>query len=253
MPPIALKAHFNDYDHFSETVVSWDSDFIQLDSGKFETRLFQYMNSNISLMALDLNRLIHQRACTPQELWTFAILDGSGCDFILKNRVVNQSSIIIFSPGSEIDCVSSPGFSLYTFSFTEQQILETANKLQLTNIYYLLSSVKSNVQKVISSELVVFRNELLLFIQMLQSCSFEKLPDISDEQSFDILSSLLKLLNNTEPSSSKIILSNRNKSIKKVEEFINDTEQSRIINVSELLDITQVSERINKKKGQIPL
>lgn len=243
MSPITLKAHFNDYDLFSEKFISWDSDFIQLDSGKFGTSLFQYINNNVSIMTMDLNRLIHQRATTPQGVWTFVIIDSHSCQFILKNKTVNQASIVVFSPGSEIDVVTFPGFSIYSFSFTEQQILETANKLQLPNIYYLLSSIKSNVQGVISSELALFRNEMIQFIQMLQSHSFEKIPDIADDQSFDILSSLLKLLNKTEPTSLKVILSNRNKAIKKVEEFIKDSDQNRIISISELLDLTHVSER----------
>lgn len=242
MKSFRINTQFQDYDSFVDQVCSWDLNFIQLNSGKFHAELFQYGDPEFLLSSLSIDRTMHQKGTAPG-LWTFGIPMSGSSEIIWKNILTESNSIIVYSPGSELEAISKSGFSVYTFSFSERTIITVANYLKIYDIHKLLSRIKDSVQRVISSDLDSFRIEMGYLITRLKGAEENQLTTSDNLFSLDILCSILKLLQLGKPERRRPSINNRFKAIKKVEEFINDSEKDINITIPELIEISEVSER----------
>ncbi|MCW8931474.1 MAG: helix-turn-helix domain-containing protein [Gammaproteobacteria bacterium] len=238
-----ISSKFDNFDSFSEIVHSWDLDFIQLKSGKFHSELFQYVNTDFLLTSVNFNKSIHQRGTAPKNLWTFGVPKQQSSEFTWKNSLVQQDSIVIYAPSSELEAITHSNFSVYTFSFPERFIINVANYLGISDIHMMLSSIKNSVQKVAIPELNLLRSQISNFLLRLNTSEDTQLNNSDDMFSMEILSTILKLLETGKAQSKKTSIASRFKAIKKAEEFINDSMFNDNINIPKLLEITQVSER----------
>jgi len=134
-----LKTSFDDFDQLSHAVHAWDLDFRQLDMGECKAELLQFANGNILLGNARFNRRIDQRGSAPPENWTFAIFSAQSSSIIWHEQEIPNNSIIVYKPGSEIDCISRPGFEVYTLSFPEDFLNEIGAKLGLAEIRKLVN------------------------------------------------------------------------------------------------------------------
>ena len=119
---ISTQYKLNNMETFAELVRAWDLDFRQLDCGKFQVDLFQVFFKNLQFSHTRLNRKINQQGSPPKTHWTFSIFDDLAGPFKHQGNELSPNDIMVFSPGSEIDCLSENGFSMFTFAISENDI-----------------------------------------------------------------------------------------------------------------------------------
>ena len=123
---------------FNMTVRSWNLDFLQLNTGRFSANLKQYISEDFQLGYGKFNKVIKQEGFSPEGVWSFTFVND--VKLYWRNYRVQPKSVIIYSPGSEINAVSDPGFEVMTFSISEKYLLDIIKKLKMENIFSLLRS-----------------------------------------------------------------------------------------------------------------
>lgn len=135
-----LNDRFADFEEFAQATRAWDLNFVQLDRGDFETQIIQVGKEDILFSRGTFNRFINQQGSPPPGLWTFALLTDRSSHIIWRGRQVGNSSVMIYSPGSEIDAQSRPGFDVYTLSYPENLLDELAQMLRISSFRRLIGS-----------------------------------------------------------------------------------------------------------------
>jgi AraC family ethanolamine operon transcriptional activator len=121
-----LENRFNDLDKFLTTIRGWNLDWTQLKSGKFRGELFQLCFDNFLFTRGKFNLPFRQRDGAPDGLWTFAIMTNASSPALWRNREISDEAMMILPPDSEGDVISRPGYDVYTLSFTEKALSDTA-------------------------------------------------------------------------------------------------------------------------------
>jgi AraC family transcriptional regulator, ethanolamine operon transcriptional activator len=129
-----IRKKFFDFDEFSHVVHAWDLDFHQLDMGKCEADMFQFASSRSLLSNAKFNRQYDQRGSAPSGKWTFVLFSEQTPSIVWHDKEISNNTIIVFKPGSEIDCVSRPGFENFTLSYSEEYLNELCANLGLPGI-----------------------------------------------------------------------------------------------------------------------
>ena len=139
MEQLFLKNSFSDFDDFAHTVQAFDLDFQQLDMGDFKANLIQLATGNKSLLSyFQFNRRLDQRGSPPQENWTFAIFSEQSTPIIWHEQEISNNTIVIYKPGADVDCVSRPGFEVFTVSYPEEHLNWISTYLDLPEIKKLV-------------------------------------------------------------------------------------------------------------------
>ncbi len=128
-----FKKRFNDLDEFLSTIRGWNLDWTQLKSGKFSGELLQLGLGDFLFTRGKFNLPFRQRDGAPDGLWTFAIMTNTSSPALWRNREISDETVMILPPDSEGDVVSRPGYDVYTLSFTEKVLSDTA---QIAGIRY---------------------------------------------------------------------------------------------------------------------
>lgn len=138
MGNLCVTNTFSDFDEFSDMIHAWDLDFRQLDSGEFHASMLQFSSSTSLLSHVKFNRSLDQRGASPQGKWTFALFSDYSTAIVWHEQEISKNTIVVYKPGAEIDCVSRPGFEVFTLSFTEEHLNTICNCLGLPNVFDLL-------------------------------------------------------------------------------------------------------------------
>ena len=142
---LIFKNRFNDLDEFLTTIRGWNLDWTQLKSGKFRGELFQLCFDNFLFTRGKFNLPFRQRDGAPDGLWTFAIMTDTSSPALWRNREISDEAVMILPPASEGDVVSKPGYDVYTLSFTEKVLSETAQITGLRDPKSLTKSARTLV------------------------------------------------------------------------------------------------------------
>lgn len=123
-----LYKQFHDLEELASSVYSWDVDFRQLDCGSFRSDLLQVDLGNIQLLHTHFNRHLVQRGSPPPNLYTFVLPAYPSQRIIWRGKELPENSIMVYSPGMEIDGVTWPDFNIYTFSLP-LEVLENLGRI----------------------------------------------------------------------------------------------------------------------------
>lgn len=137
-PQYLVCGSFKDFEELSEATKGWDLDFRQLDAGASPGDVVQLAEPQTALARIRLNRRYLQRGSSPPGIRTFALLEEGVSDIRWCRRDVSGSALMTFHPGGDFDGVSQPGFEVYTLSFSEERLAETATTLELPEIHDLI-------------------------------------------------------------------------------------------------------------------
>jgi hypothetical protein len=129
-PSFILNAIFDDFEDFAFSIKAWGLDFRQLDRGSFRAEMKQACIGSTQFCHVKLNRLMEQLGNPPKDLFTFAIL-ADPIPFIWHKHIMPDYFIMIYAPGSEIDCVAQSCFNVFTFSLTETHLADVLHSLEL--------------------------------------------------------------------------------------------------------------------------
>jgi len=240
MEQFVIHKRFFDFDEFSYTVNAWDLDFLQLDAGECDVDMVQFACGNCLLSNAKFNRHYEQRGSTPSGKWTFVIFSEQTPPIIWREKEIANTTLITFKPGSEVDCVSRPGFENFTISYSEEYLNEICANLglpemkKLTNDYdnfdccpLMLSDSRRQMLRIIE---VIKQNPSQAKNASLKHTLEVQLP----EQILLTLGKSLPLI----PASFNL----RNQAMKLSKGFLAEFPQ-KLLSVSDLCKITRVSER----------
>ncbi len=141
-PFIWVDLEINDFNDFNELVHSWDVDFLQLDGGTFYSKLEQMILPEVQIAHTHFDCHLDQKGTAPDDMWTFVIMDEDASMFKFNHTpTLSTSTMVIYSPGYEINAVSYDGFHIYTFSVTQKHLEKLTQELGLDKIEEKLSKI----------------------------------------------------------------------------------------------------------------
>ena len=140
MKQFLLKNSFSDFDEFAHTIQDFDLDFLQLDIGAFKANLIQLATDKSIFAHIQFNRRLDQRGSPPREDWTFAIFAEHSTPIVWHEQEISTNTIAVYKPGSEVDCVSRPGFDVFTISYPEEYLNWVCSYLDLPEIKKLANN-----------------------------------------------------------------------------------------------------------------
>ena len=141
-PPHLLRGRFGDFEELAEATTGWDLDFRQLDRGASPGELVQLAEPQTSIMRARLGRHYHQRGSSPPGTRTFALVEEGVAGVRWCGHSVTETTLMTFHPGGDFEAVSPPGFDVYTLSFSEERLAETAAMLGLPEIPDLIGGAE---------------------------------------------------------------------------------------------------------------
>ena len=141
-PRYLVRGSFSDFDDLSEAARDWDFDFRQLDGGASPGELVRLAERQTSFARVRLDRHYHQRGSSPPGIRTFALVEEGVSGVRWCGHGVTETTLMTFHPGGEFDGVSPPGFEVYTLSFSEERLAETAATLGLPEIPDLIGDAE---------------------------------------------------------------------------------------------------------------
>ncbi len=141
-PFLWIDFKLNNFDHFTEVVHSWDVDFLQLDGGSFYSELKQMILPEVQIGHTHFNCHLDQKGASPDDMWTFVIMGEDASMFKFNHKTTQSTStMVIYSPGYEINAVSYDGFHIYTFSVKQSHLQKLTQELGLDMIEEKLSKI----------------------------------------------------------------------------------------------------------------
>ena len=235
-----IKNSFSDFDDFAHTIQDFDLDFLQLDTGDFNANLVQLATGKSIFAHFQFNRRLDQRGSPPPENWTFAIFSVQSTPIIWHEQEISKDTIIVYKPGSEVDCVSRPGFDVFTVSYPEEYLNRVSSYLDLPEMKKLVNNSDNFECNMI--DLFKVRRQMLQIIEFLEYPSLQ-----IDNASFlnDLDVHLLEqiLLTLARARSAKIASADlRKRSIKLIKDYIVEFPHE-LVTVNQLCTITRVSRR----------
>jgi AraC family ethanolamine operon transcriptional activator len=112
------RVRYDDFDACAAALRPWNLEALQLDRGPFRGELIQAQSPTTLAIAVAFERKLHQTGEPPKGLRTVGI-PATGQEFRWRNRVACGDQLVVFPRGSELDVVSSPGFRIFSVSFSE--------------------------------------------------------------------------------------------------------------------------------------
>lgn len=166
---IVINKNFVNFEGFASTAHARDVDFLQIEKGRFEANLTQFVYDDLQFAKACFNRGLDQKGASPKGVWTFAITFSPDTRMYFKGREINgNDNLMIYQPGSEIDAISKSAFGVLTFSASEHflELLAENNRLpgfrnkcrsadvlvckkrDIQNLRFLLARLLSGLEKV---------------------------------------------------------------------------------------------------------
>jgi AraC family ethanolamine operon transcriptional activator len=124
-----MEATVGDIEEFNELVRGWNLDFQQLDRGGLTASLSQRagLSSNITRVCFD--RAVAQSGGPPPGMRTFGVRLDKNPSMEWCRQAVEPDSLLCFHPSEEFECLSQPGFAVFSLSIRENQLADIAARL----------------------------------------------------------------------------------------------------------------------------
>jgi len=236
-----LNDRFTDFEEFAQTTRAWDLDFIQLDRGNFETKLIQIGADGVQLAQASFNRYIDQKGSPPPGLWTFAILTNESSPIIWRGRQVSKKSVMVYSPGSEIDAQSRPGFDVYTLSYPGSILDELAQMFEIPSFRKLIEATDLITAK--ASKLSKCREQTKHILSAIKENPLKlNSKAMLDEMRFSLSQQLISTLVFSRPEYHKPSYRKRDRGLRRAKAYLSEHGEEPIT-VRDLCGVTEVSER----------
>ena len=132
----------DDLEEFAKATQSWQMDFVKLDTQPFKAKVQQIIFPEIQIGHAQFYNHLDQKGVSPNGMWTFVIMGEDASMFKFNHtETLTTSTMVIYSPGYEINAVSYEGFHVYTFSISESHFKNITQTLGLNRIEDKLSKI----------------------------------------------------------------------------------------------------------------
>lgn len=141
-PFIWVDFKINNFKDFTGLVQSWSVDFLQLDGGTFYSELKQMILPEVQIASTHFNCHLDQKGFSPDNMWTFVIMDKKSSMFKFNHlTTMSTSTMVIYSPGYEINAVSFEGFHIYGISIREEHFQKITQELGFDKVEEKLKQI----------------------------------------------------------------------------------------------------------------
>jgi len=121
---------FSSFDELRQATLALDVDFRPLTRSGADATLFQCIEGSRMLSHTTLHCQVEQRGSLPPGTRTLALPIGPNPSLEKwYGQDVTQDSLLLFPNHGEIDCVSQPGFEVFTLTLPESELLACAEHL----------------------------------------------------------------------------------------------------------------------------
>jgi AraC family ethanolamine operon transcriptional activator len=182
-----------------------------------------------------------QRDGAPDGLWTFAIMTNTSSPALWRNREISDEAVMILPPDSEGDVVSRPGYDVYTLSFTEKILSDTAQIAGFRDPQSLIQGARTLVcdrQKMIRLRRKTFQ----IIGELVNTPSISANSRLGHYIEFEISRRLLSVLASSGPVASLPQSRMRDRAVSRAVAYIEEN-AAEPINLRGLCLITGASER----------
>ena len=236
---IVVEQQFSDLDQFADYVDTWDIEFLQLEKGEIEIDFAHLTRPNLLIGYCSLSRKVDQQGSAPEGYWTFAFARAP--KIIWRNIDVGDDQVIVYSPGSEIECISWPGFEVLTLSLHKDLLHQVCERYRFGRLQDLLSQ-----KEVIATDPVATHRFKKRLKEILRSSLGKAKPGnnlwLDQYVEYELAEDLCALLRSGYANVAYTSTPTRRRAIRQVREYLEESKTWRF-SVSELCDITGLSER----------
>ena len=138
--PYAIQRSYRDFDQLVSEMRQWDLDLLQIGRGLFQGEALQFGMEGIHVSEGRFGRQLEQRGAPPAGLRTIGVPANPGVKFIWRGQQVVGNNLLVFPRGSDLACVSSPDFHIYSCSFPEDLLASLSEGLHLGELDQLRGS-----------------------------------------------------------------------------------------------------------------
>ena len=118
--------HPNDIARFSD----WQIDFRQLEAGRLKTQLRLRFGEGVDLLAISMNRMVHQMGLPPKDAVTFG-MPKRGAIHVWASQRLRDDTILAFNGANGFEGVNGTAFSGLVVSLAKHQMEQVADDLGL--------------------------------------------------------------------------------------------------------------------------
>ena len=141
-PFIWIDFNLTNFSDFREVVHSWEIDFLQLDGGDFHAVLQQVVFPEIQIAHTSFDCHMDQKGFSPKDMWTFVLMSETSSMIKFQHEITkSQNTMLIYSPGMEINAVTTEGFDVYLFTVHKEYLQTITKKLGFDDIENRLSKI----------------------------------------------------------------------------------------------------------------
>ncbi len=234
---------FSSLDELREATHAIDADFRPLSSNSAPATLCQYLEGSCLLSHTNLHCQIEQRGSLQAGTRTLALPVGptSGIENWYGQDVA-KDSLLLFPDHGEIDCVSQPGFEVFTLTLPENEILASAEHLGISEPDKWIDGT----ERIISCDPKA-RENLLSTLKAFQHNCIEQqvgLDKAVPQQSLKemVLEKMLDMMVPPASTSIKITSKTMQRCVKRTREFV-EANRYEPLRVRDLCNAASVSER----------
>lgn len=234
---------FSSFDELRQTTLAFDVDFRPLTSSKADATLFQCIEGSRMLSHMTLHSQVAQRGSLPSGTRTLALPVGRNPSLEKwYGQEVKENSLLLFPDHGEIDCVSQPGFEVFTLTLSESELLACAENRGVSSRDKWIDgterifSCDPKARETLLNTLKIFQR-----VCVNQQASHNTTPQqlfIKDT----ILNKVVNLMDAAPSASMKTPSRSMQRCVNRTREFI-DANQSEPLKVRDLCKAASVSER----------
>lgn len=130
---LLVNHHLDDFDAIHDLIHGWDLDFHQLKPGNSPVDICQFGNPEFVITKFDVRQAYDQRGAAADNAITLAVLEDGIEEVLCPRGIFDQSGMMYFPPGSDINAVSRSRFKGYTLTISQALIDEVCYQQGLAN------------------------------------------------------------------------------------------------------------------------
>jgi AraC family ethanolamine operon transcriptional activator len=121
---VLINKRFDSFEELAELVVAWDLDFRQMNAEHFKSDIFQAQLGSMLMSRAKYGCKTDQYGATPHGMRTFVIPDIDCPEFSWFGHQIGRDVLLAFPTHGEIKAFTQTGFSVFTFSISEQELVD---------------------------------------------------------------------------------------------------------------------------------
>lgn len=141
-PFLWIDFKIDNFQDFKALAQVWSVDFLQLDGVPFYSELQQMILPEVHVDHTNFNCHLDQKGVSPDDMWSFVIIGEDASMFKFNHETTQSTStMVIYSPGSEINAVSYAGFEVYILSVAHEHLVQLTQSLGMDKIEEKLAKI----------------------------------------------------------------------------------------------------------------